>query len=521
MKQINKYIKGIAGISLLAAMLFSCAKFDEFSSKKATISAPTVTVGVSNVLDSTVTVTATSNMKGFMSVYVLVGSDTNVYNKVDLLTNNIPDDNVVAFASGEVAASEAINVNFVALIQNTSYKILAVANNAEGNTSNVAEATFLTDDSYIPKLGDVSPAVSSDAQQAVDFDVTLTFDEPVKLVDASLVEFGYWDYVNEVMVVEAVTADLISVSGSNVSIKQPITPPTGKMVYLTVGDGAFTDLVGNEWGGVESGQDVDGNFGLYWRTEKDFAVIDTITPGLGTSVIDSNDFVVTVTFDREIVDIYNHSEDLQNSAGVVFTYFFTNGRITSIPVPDANITIDGSNTVLIEQPITPSPGDKVYLRIGEGAFRDVNYVPNKAFEMEIGDDDRWLVSYGRTIDVVIGDYVVTGTDFFSTNPVSYNVTIAQDAAKTNGVIITGFMGSTEEITATFDGDLSELSISMGQNLGPLKGDGKDCTLDDGSGTGEGSIDAFVEANGDMAFNFGTWNSDGWYLFIQGGTWTKQ
>jgi hypothetical protein len=459
-------------------------------------------------------------MKGFMSVYVLVGSDTNVYNIVDLLTNNIPNDNVEAFASGEVAASEAINVKFVALTQNTSYKILAVANNAEGNTSNLAEATFLTDDSYIPKLGDVSPAVSSDALQAVDFDVTLTFDEPVKLVDASLVEFGYWDYVNEVMVIEAVTADLISVSGSNVSIEQPITPPTGKMVYLTVGEGAFTDLVGNEWGGVESGQDVDGNFGLYWRTEKDVALIDTITPGLGVAIADSNDFVVTVTFDREIVDFYNFSENIFDDESVVFTYLFTDGTTAQMPVMEADITIDG-NDILIAQPITPSPGDIVYLKIGEGAFRDVNYVPNEAFEEVAGEDDGWLVSYGYTIDKIIGTYSVECTSYFNAAVYTFAVTIAEDTEVTNGVIITGLEDSPNEIKGVFDGVLGTLSIADEQSFGDLNGDGSEVLTYWAAG-----IVGQISLNGDIVMTWGSYISGGtddgnWWDVYPDSYWTKQ
>lgn len=352
MKQINKYIKGIAGISLLAAMLFSCAKFDEFSSKDATTSAPTVTVAVSNVLDSTVTVTASSNMSGYMSVYVMLGSDTNIYNRADLLSNNIPTSNVVAFTYGDVAANEEVNINFVALTQNSSYKILAVANNEEGNTSNVAETAFTTDDTYGPGLLATNPAISFDYVAPADGPIQLAFDEPV-VIDATK-KFYFstlWDDYYFGPIDSVVTTD-VTAAGNIVTVGYgTFAPRGGEYIFLSWEAGAVKDLSGNDVDEQLSYYFVDGGLnvaGLYWGVEARGVDAVSVLPATLTAATTE----ITVEFD----DYVDGVDD-----GIELT-FERPGKIETHLILGDDVSISG-NSITITIPEAPLVGDVVTLSI--------------------------------------------------------------------------------------------------------------------------------------------------------------
>ncbi len=390
MKYINKYTKVIMGSFLLSMLLFSCQKFEEFDSESAKLGKPTVTISIVSVGDSTITVSAASDMEGFLSMSVLYGSDTTEYNRVDILTGNISDEVRLATSSNKVGANEQLTLSFESLVQNSSYKIVAVASNAEGNTSDVTELSFDTEDNYAPNALDVSPA-SGSSGQLNDFSVDLYFDEPVKLVDTSKIKFGYYDFATDALTWLTVSEDLITVDGNVVTFAQPKTPMYGQYCYLLVEEGAIADIIGNNWAGIASGIDNEGyDFGLYWRVEKDEALVEDFTPDVGETLTDAY-FKVVMVFDRDLVDFYHFSEDIYDEASIVFTYEESDTILHRYSVPQDSITITG-NTVTISQPRVPVNGEKIYLKIGAGAFRDSFYNPNEAWEITRDDSDGWLFS---------------------------------------------------------------------------------------------------------------------------------
>lgn len=520
MKYIKKHIKVLAGSSLLLVLLFACAKFEDFSSTNPTLGVPTVEINVVSIQDSSVTVSATSNMEGFLAIAVLDGSDVNEYNHIAVLTNNVGD--VLAYSSSDVDAGGSVTASFIELTQNTSYRVIAVANNAEGNTSEVVELSFLTDDTYSPALTGIDPGIGTDAIQALDFAVTLLFDEPVRLGDASLIQFGYLSLVDySTTWIEATDAD-ITVSGDMVTIQQSVTPDYRKYVFLNIDSLAILDVVGNAFGGVESYLDLGEGalYGLFWRTEATEYPIADVSPAVGDVQTDAG-FQVELTFDVELDLGSNYSEGGEDPASVVFTYMQSNGSTLIFPVPADNISFSGT-TVTIAQPHTPDPGDIVYLSVEPGAFADENGNSNSAYETE----DGWLISKGLTVDLVIGTYEATCVSYFTSDVYVYTITIVEDPDVEDGVIMSGFEYSDSLIYGTFDGIWGQITIPSYQSFGDLLGDGSDIVIDAGYADETIPVIAEVAINGDITC---TWGSlvvggvnDGFYWdYYENTSWEKQ
>jgi hypothetical protein len=508
-------------------MLFSCAEFEEFLSKKPTLNAPTVELTVVSVQDSTVTVSATSNMDGYMAVAILYGSDTADFLREDILTDNLPDASRIAYNSGQVAANEPLQVTFTMLSQNSSYKAVAVANNAEGNTSDLAELVFQTDDTYAPELVGVSPEPSTDPAQERYFSVTLTFDEPVVVDDASGISFGYLNMMDLSISWESLSAGNISVSGSDVTLWQLDTTAYRQYVFLAIDSGAITDIVGNDFPGVESGLLLpDGIlYGLYWRTVVTEIQLVDVAPELGTAQTEV-DFDVVLTFETDMYLGSNFNDDpLSDEANVIFTYALSNGSYLEYAVPEENIDIN-DEVVTITQPYIPDPGDMIYLSVRSGAFKDVNGNLNEAFETEVGGEDGWLISKGYTVDIVYGDYIATCVSYFTSDEYQFDVTIEENPGVTDGVIIRGLENIDTAIYGVFDGVWGRITIESGQALGDLLGDGSVVVIDAGYQDPLIPIIANVAANGDILCDWGSYVVGGvydgyWWDFYFDSSWEKQ
>lgn len=534
MKYTNKYIRLLASGTLLLLVLFACTKFEEFSSKNPTMGAPTVSLSIATVEDSSVVVSASSNMEGYLALYILSGADTNIYNRVDVLTNNIPAESVVANSSAEVAANESVAVAFNgALIQNTSYKALAVANNPEGNTSELTELTFNTSDSYGPLLdsASVSPAMSNVPAQPADFSVVIPFNEPIKLANASKISFGYLSFVDYTTTWVPTSADDIVVDNSTytVTISQSATPENGQYVFLTIEEGAITDIIGNNFAGIEGGVDLGEGvlYGLFWRTEHINLDPTIESPTLGEAQTEPGfDIVISFTEDMELGADFT-ADVLGETGSVMITYLLAPESASAYVIVEDSIEIDGS-TITIKQLITPIPGTEIYLSILEGAFEDINGNINSEFVMEVGGDDGWLISKGLTVDMIVGDYEATCISGFDESVYTQNITIEADPDVENGVILSGFEGSDSLIYGTLDGVWGQISIPSDQSLGDLIGDGSEVFMFnyDLDASVELPIVGTVLSNGNISCPFGSYivggAYDGYsYDIYKSSIWVKQ
>jgi hypothetical protein len=529
MRYINNYIKGLLGVSLLAVILYSCTKFEDYTSKEPVLGAPTVDLAVATIKDYSVVVSATSSLDGFMAVAVFVGSDTTEYNKIDLLSGNVA---AIAYKYERVIGGDDLFVGFEALEHNTVYRVLAVASNREGNTGNVAELIITTDDTVDPTLDEASvdPGVATDAIQAVDFAVTLPFDEPVVVVDASKIMFGYMSLADYSITWVPVTDAEITEGGSTVTVAQPEPTENRQYVFLTVEAGAITDIVGNEFAGIESGIDLDAMelYGLFWRTEARELQIESISPEPGIAQTDPT-FAIEITFDIAVRFGANFSSDILDESIVTLTYLAPDNTLNEVmTVPRDSISIAGS-VVTIHQPYVAGPGEQIYLSIGPGAFRDANSNLNAAYVDPVGGDGGWLISKGYTVDLVYGDYLATCTSYFPpNNEYVFSVRIEEDTEVEDGVIITGLEGSEEPIHGVFDGVWGQITIASEESLGDLIGDGSE-VLTIGYDFDAGDvipIIAEVDADGNIVCSWGSYISggdyDGYFWdYYENSTWEKQ
>lgn len=461
-------------ISVLTLFLASCAEFAKYESSELA-SAPTVTTTLEASMDSSIVVSLSSTATGFISFALFEGVGNPVPDSSLLIKLNVT---ALETASGQVLqAGEKMSYEFTGLTQNTKYEVFAVAQNDDGVLSNVTEPLMVsTTDVYVPVLSDVAPATSYDPEQAIDMQVTLTFDEPVGSVDVSKFSFSY---LFEGVDAAAATAEVNPEDPYQVIVSQSRAAHAADYIMLSYEEGAVMDIVGNKVEALASGLNDAGDafVGLFWRAEKIAFDIDvaTFAPANGAAVADP-DFVVTfsapvaVEFDGEDGSI----RFVVVGAGVKSVY----------EVPAANVAIDEDGTTIsIAKPFSPTYGEWVYIEMDGGTFIDDFSNPCNLIESGVdgiaGEEDvvteiGWLISYGYSIDMVLGSYTYAGTSYWEDSDETFDVEIIADPDTENGVIINGFYGSETPIPAIFNGDFATLTIQVPEDdfaLGDLFDDG--------------------------------------------------
>ena len=473
---MNKII--LSTLTLLLVFVVGCTKFEDYESKKLA-DAPTVSLATEEIKDSSVVVSFTSSATGFLSFVLLEG-----------VANATPDStalielNVDAFDGGSyevLTAGEKIAHEFSGLQQNTVYEVFAVSQNADGVLSKVSDALMIkTSDAYAPVLDDVAPSISTTPEKAVDFEVTLTFDEPIGTVDASKFTFTYFLEDAEAKAGSAVVNEE---NPYEVIVTQSRSAHTRDYVFLSYDEGAVLDIVGNPVAAQISGLDEEGYLvGLYWRAVPEPFAFDvaTFTPENGSAVSDP-EFVIEFTAP---VPVESDAAD-----GDIKIIVVGSGVKSIYDVPAANILVDENGTgIQVVKPVAPTYGEMVYIEIAAGTFTDDYGNPNIVIESGIdgiaAEDDPiteigWLISYGYEMDMILGMYTFNGINH--SNPAygtdqSFEVEIVADPENANQVLILGFYGSETPIPAVFNGDFATLTVAVPETdflLGDLFGDGSE------------------------------------------------
>lgn len=477
-------------LAVLILIFAGCAKFEEFKSTDLA-SAPTVTVNTEEIQDSSVIVSFSSTSTGFLS-FVLI----------DGVGNPTPDSsaliqlNVEALLSGSYqveAAGEKIMHEFTGLEQNKVYEVFAVAQNDDGVLSNVSDALMIkTTDNYAPVISSVTPDISNEPVNAIGFEVTITFDEPISETDASKFIFTY---AYEDVQKEADSAVVVADDPYSVTVYQSHEANPGDYVFLTIEEGAVLDIVKNKIAGVFSGIDEDEYLaGLYFRLSKEnwnFEIENTVPENL--SATSDIDFNVTL---QSPVPVESNAED-----GSIRFIVKSTGITQIYDVPAANIEVDENGTdITIVKPFSATYGQTVYLEIDAATFTDDFGNGNAAIESGVDDinpdeleitEVSWFMSYGYTIDLITKTYQVDGISYFEGSDDSFTVTIEVDPENENQVLVTGIFGSEVAVPATFDGDFGTLTFNF-----PLQDDGYYwIDLGDINDYGDGSTSSFEEAQG--------------------------
>lgn len=517
--KINRLRTFVVGLAIAAVSFtqYGCEQEWQKQHDPAVLKAPaTVQLAVSDIEDSTAVVSYTQSALGQLYVVLIPGDDevaAPAQNAMLRLTAAGAVYTKQIFINEDADKTGSLTIG--GLNQNTSYKVFALPVNTDGVLGEVTTTqAFKTSDVYDPVFVSSSPAASGTANKAPDFDVTVTFDEPVVINDEEGIYFTYYNPIDGTFAKEA--AD-VKIDAGKLVAEQTHTPIFGQYVFLTIEEEAIKDRAGNFFEGIESGIDAGKLVGLYWRVEYAPTVVQDTLPAEGEPIQDLA-FKVELTYELPM-DFYRTSTGAASydNADIVFDYATATTTI-SIKVPQANVSF-ADEVVTITPPRTPVYGETVTVRIAEGAYRTRYGSPNAAVELS------WLISYGYTRDMIIGNYSASCTSTFGTNPTYiFDVIIAEDPDSDNGVIITGLEDSQEPIMGVFNGDFASLTIAQDQSLGDLLGDGSEVLVFSNT-TASGDIIGAISADGTITMDWASYIKGGayngyYYDRYYGSVWTK-
>jgi uncharacterized protein YaiE (UPF0345 family) len=334
----------------------------------------------------------------------------------------------------------------------------------------------------------VSPAVSSTAAQDADFEVSITFDEPVVVADTGLIKFGYYNRFTKDIDWYAISGEnVVSNESGELTFSQPITPLFGQYVFLAIDNGAIEDRSGNVFEGYESDFDTDGYLmGYYWRIAFEPTAVIDVMPANDSALI-TNDFQITVTFDKAM-RMPNSNEDGYDPTTIALKYMNEQTNL-EVFVPADYVAID-SNVVTISLPDMPDFGQNVTFRMDEGALRDID--GNPSAEIAYGDY-QYLISYGYSKDLIVGTYDLAATSYFDGDLTPYSVEIT--AAGGDTVMIRGLFEYDVAIPGIFDGVRGTLTLSENSSFGDVYSDGGEVFIDNGDSENGGVVVGNIKADG--------------------------
>ncbi|MDY0198022.1 MAG: hypothetical protein RBR68_09430 [Tenuifilaceae bacterium] len=501
-------------IAAFALLQFGCEQDWQKEFEPSVLKAPaTVQLAVSNIEDYTAILTYTQSAVGQFYIAIVPGDDETpapaensllkltvpnavftrqIFISTEVSTEGVTPENLTNYLMTHKVLSDTLNI--IKLVQNTSYKVFVLPVNADGVFGEVTSTpAFTTSDNFNPVLEKTTPAASGTADKPADFEVVVSFDEPIVINDADQI---FFTYRNAAGVEEPHPAEL-TVEGKNLTAKQTIVPIAGQYVFLSIGANAIKDRSDNFYPGIASGVVAGYLEGLYWRVAYVPEKVVSLTPDVEEAVGDVN-FVIKLTYTLPMA-FNTASGGGYNSKNVKVRYTSV-GSTLDLEVPQANISFAG-NVVTIIPPRTPVMGETVAINIAEGAYRTVFSSPCEATAFT---KYSWFVA---NRDFILGSYVANCVSAFAPNPVyNFNVTITADPASDDGVIITGLENSTEGILGTFKRD--SLIIASEQSLGDLEGNGNSEVL-------------IIDFDGEGVDIVGTINSNGvinisWGSYISGG-----
>lgn len=512
--KIFKSIAVIMLMSVVALMQFGCEQDWQKAFEPSEMGAPTsATISVTAVADSTCVLDYTASGIGQLYVVVVVDGERPDSSKMIKLTaSSIYNKQLFLTTSDELSGSLSVS----GLEQNKSYRAYALPLNTDNVFGELASSeAFTTSDSYSPEKYTASPAASGTANKAADFEVTLTFEEPVLVNNADSIIFLYYDPLTGNMIPSIAES---SASGKTITAKQTATPTPGQYVFLYIGNNAIKDPSGNLFAGVVSGIEGEYLVGLYYRIAYESAVETAISPESETLITDDA-FKIELTYDMQMA-FYADSAGGYDQTDIIVRYI-GDGYTTDVEVPAANVEFSGTK-VIITPPRTPVYGETITFMIAGVAFRVYGFSSPVA-GIEFGTYS-WLLSYGYERSLIIGSYTLSCTSAFNASTYTMDVTIAEDPDNADGVLITGLEGSASAVKGVFDGDFATVTMDVDQSLGDLLGDGSEVFLLDFAGTGE-AIVASILSNGDMVASWGSYIVGGtydgyWYDKYENSTWTK-
>ncbi|MGG1517236.1 Ig-like domain-containing protein [Paenibacillus oryzisoli] len=300
--------------------------------------------------------------------------------------------------------------------------ILDLADNPYAGISGSTKWTFTTPDTTQPERNSLLPANEKvDVKKGDDFQIS--FNENVKAVAGKNIRIYKADH-NPTAVIAADDTQYVTISGSTVTIHHSDLTET-EHYYITVDNGAFTDLSDNAYAGF----DTDSEWTFY---------VPDITPPVASSLTPSNgDKGIMTSDDLKIT----FNENVQPVAGkqIVIKNAVTHAQVATFDVDDlAQVTINGAEVVITAAGLNTDAA--YYVEVPAGAFKDTAGNDALAF----GGADNWAFA---TVDTI-------APSLTASNPVIGGKTSVVDADLTLTFSENIIPGSQKYITVQNAGDHS-------------------------------------------------------------------
>ena len=497
MKNNIKYVKRISIFVLALVVAAACVKWEEETNPPMD-SASTVTLGISSVGDSSVVISVSNSSAGYVALNLYAGTGNTVPTELEdreaMLTGNVSS---LDYVSIQTEAGTNYEHTFTGLIQDASYEVMGVANNADGIVSEVAVQVVNTPDNYPPMLLETDPVVGYDPVLPVDGSVMLIFDEPILYDDTKDLTWSLW-YGG----IDQMAGD-VTVSGNTATVTLGTAVPNREYVWLSYPEGTFTDLTGNPAAEMETYFDGAGFVGLFWRAEAmEFEAV-SVAP---------EEELVTAGFDIEVT--FAEEVDASEVVDGDITLTYDDGTDILIKSVLASEVSAAGNVLTITQSYTAPPGVEVTLDI-----------PAETIEVGIGNPNAavtasWVILH--PLQTWIGTYDVDAASYG--NPGTWDevwsVTtspVAGDLTSLYMTIDAGGGGGIPALVSIDDGAMT-ISIAPGTAVGDLYGYGPTAVYYGDYAT----IDEFATVVGTIAPD-GSMAIDNWTMVltdygIPGGIW---
>ena len=456
MKKILYSLMAIAGL-----MTTSCISFDDPVTENYGVG-PTATITVTETTDSTFTFTVNPGENAlYYSILVDQSADTAAVDAESLLKGTYASVYNVVKNTND-AATFTYNMrkaNGAPLcLPGKTYQIYAVAATDKGVLGEVAVATVSTTDQLAPRPTQYE-------YDAAEKTMYVLFSEAIARGEGAVkaVSYKYYDLVNGKFAGEEVEEVEVVVDGDVIAITANTNP--GANVAFSWEAGAFVDAAGHACTALNSGFSMQqGDFvGLVGQNDTEaFEVteLNVVEPAIGGTIGDWEAFYGTLMFDMNVFANTKAAAD-----AVTLTYKNAKSE-TTVKLTYGEHWDTSANTFIFVLPKEPEFGDKVSIKIAEGAFTDAYGNPNAEVEFA----DAWLRSYGFTRDLVVGNYIFAHQSGFDGNVYTATSSIAADA-KENVVAIAGFADYTDDgvadctIKGVFNGDYGTITVPCGQIIG--------------------------------------------------------
>lgn len=473
MKRIFNIIASVAALALVAG---ACTDdvFEKAESSTTPLAAGTVEISISNITDESFDVTLTPTSASAYYSYLV---DNDEYYD-GLSAASLYAVGYSSVAQGTVKYADNSSYTFtVAAEPNTVYTVYAVCASVEGNVGTITYTNATTTDG-------VAPEIDVESFETLGNKIALPFSENVKYVEGKTITATVYSLAElysltseptalankpvfaprkEIEEEEPVTYEgTVQVSnGVAVITFEGITQP-GAFYVVNFEDGTFEDYAGNPCPGITSafeGLDEDlepvAAEGSVWGHIDNEAFEFSVEETFPTSVTDPK-AMFTINSEFDIFDFTKEGVEatvISSAAGKTSTYTLAYG---------SSFAIVGPNVVGMMVPEALNPGEKVTFTIAADSFMDAYGNTNAEFTTP-----SVLMSYGYTIEDVVGTYNVTAYPLTNGSSSEMNIIIEESDNADYDVAITYLNGFTFKtpVYGTFDTDLGLLSFAPNQIFG--------------------------------------------------------